>query len=143
MRDEELNGGHVHTSADRWMGLVMVRHLEPGIYIKQNLNHLSRRLIFMSYLIQKKSGTGICRSRPSVSLGQGQSGDPWLGVVTIVVEGVGIGVIIAMDLVELVEEIHREIMNQKLVISVAEMAIEDAMFVMAQEKIQNRHNSTR
>ena len=58
-------------------------------------------------------------------------------------EGVGIGVIIAMDLVELVEEIHREIMNQKLVISVTETAIEDAMFVMAQEKIQNRHNSTR
>ena len=58
-------------------------------------------------------------------------------------EGVGIGVIIAMDLAELVEEIHREIMNQKLVISVTETAIEDAMFVMAQEKIQNRHNSTR
>ena len=52
-------------------------------------------------------------------------------------EGVGIGVIIAMDRVELVEEIHREIMNQKLVISVTETAIEDAMFVMAQEKIQN------
>ena len=59
MRDEELNGGHVHISADRWMGLVMVRHLEPGIYIKQNLNHLSKRLIIMSSLIQKKSGTGI------------------------------------------------------------------------------------
>ena len=58
-------------------------------------------------------------------------------------EGVGIGVIIAMDLVELVEEIPREIMNQKLVISVTETAIEDAMFVMAQEKIQNRNNFTR
>ena len=100
MRDEELNGGHVHTSVDRWMGHVMVRHLQPGIYTKQNLNHLSKRLIIMLFLIQKKSGTGICRSRPSVSLGQGHSRDPWLGVVTIVVEGVGIGVIIAMDLVE-------------------------------------------
>ena len=53
MRDEELNGGHVHTLVDRWMGHVMVRHPEPGIYIKQNLNHLSKRLIIMSSLFFK------------------------------------------------------------------------------------------
>ena len=52
-------------------------------------------------------------------------------------EGVGIGVIIVMDLVELMEEIRKEIMSQKLVINVTEMATEDAMFVMAQEKILN------
>ena len=49
-------------------------------------------------------------------------------------EGVGIGVIIVMDLVELMEEIHKEIMSQKLVINVTEMATEDVMFVMEQEK---------
>ena len=52
-------------------------------------------------------------------------------------EGVGIGVIIVMDLVELMEEIHKEIMSQKLVINVTEMATEDVMFVMEQEKEWN------
>ena len=56
-------------------------------------------------------------------------------------EGVGIGVIIVMDLVELMEEIHKEIMSQKLVINVTEMATEDVMFVMEQEKILNIPNS--
>ena len=56
-------------------------------------------------------------------------------------EGVGIGVIIVMDLVELMEEIHKEIMSQKLVINVTEMATEDVMFVMEQEKILNSASS--
>ena len=59
MRDGELNGDHVHISAVLWMGRIMVHHLEPGIYIKKNLLHLSKRLIIMSSLIQKKSGTGF------------------------------------------------------------------------------------
>ena len=58
-------------------------------------------------------------------------------------EGVGIGVIIVMDLVELMVEIHKEIMSHKLVISVTEMATEDVMFVMAQEKILNSASSIR
>ena len=32
MRDGELNGDHVHTLEDLWMGRITVRHLEPGIY---------------------------------------------------------------------------------------------------------------
>ena len=50
-----------------------------------------------------------------------------------VVDGVVITVIIAMDLAELVEGTHKEIMNEKLVITATEMATEDAMFVMVQE----------
>jgi len=53
------------------------------------------------------------------------------------VEGVDIGVIIVMDLVESVEEIRKETMNQKVAISATEMATEDVMFVMEQEKILN------
>ena len=49
-------------------------------------------------------------------------------------EGVGIGVIIVMGLAELMEEIHKETMNQKVAISATEMATEDVMFVMEQEK---------
>ena len=52
----------------------------------------------------------------------------------IVVEGVGIGVIFVMGLVQLMEEIHKEIMSLKLVMNVTEMATEDVMFVMEQEK---------
>ena len=55
----------------------------------------------------------------------------------IVVEGVGIGVIFVMGLVQLMEEIHKEIMSLKLVMNVTEMATEDVMFVMAQEKINS------
>ena len=52
-------------------------------------------------------------------------------------DGGAIGVIIVMDLVQLIEEIHKEIMSLKLVINVTEMATEDVMFVMEQEKILN------
>ena len=51
----------------------------------------------------------------------------------IVVEGVVITVIIVTDLVKLVAETHREIMNEKRVINVMEMATEDVIFVMVQE----------
>ena len=56
-------------------------------------------------------------------------------------EGVAIGVIIVMDLVQLMEEIHKEIMSLKLVMNVTEMATEDVMFVMEQEKILNSASS--
>ncbi len=112
MRDEELNGDHVRTLEDPWMDRIMVHHLEPGIFISRNLLHSSKQLIIMSFLIRRKSG----------------------GVVIAVV-GVVITVTIVMDLAESVEEIQKVAMNQKLVTSVAEMAIEDVMFVMAQEKI--------
>ena len=52
-----------------------------------------------------------------------------------------LGVIIVMDLVESVEEIHKETMNQKVAISATEMATEDVMFVMEQEKILNSASS--
>ena len=52
-------------------------------------------------------------------------------------DGGAIGVIIVMDLVQLIEEIHKEIMSLKLVMNVTEMATEDVMFVMEQEKILN------
>ena len=75
------------------------------------------------------------RDLPIKSLtGLGQYRDPWLGVVTIVVERVGIGVIIAKDLVQSVKEMHKEIMYQKIVIFVTGVATGDAMYVMAQEK---------
>ena len=64
----------------------------------------------------------------------GQSWDPELGAVTIVVEGVGIGVIIARDLVQSVKEMHKEIMYQKIVIFVTDVDTGDAMYAMAQEK---------
>ena len=49
-------------------------------------------------------------------------------------EGVGIVVIIARDLVQSVKEMHKEIMYQKIVIFVTGVATGDAMYVMAQEK---------
>ena len=58
-------------------------------------------------------------------------------------DGGAIGVIIVMDLVQLIEEIHKEIMSLKLVMNVTGMATEDVMFVMEQEKILNSPNSTR
>ena len=52
----------------------------------------------------------------------------------IVVGGVGIDVSIAMDLVESVKGIHKEIIKRKIVFIVTEMATEDVMNVMAQEQ---------
>ena len=49
-------------------------------------------------------------------------------------EGVGIGVIIARDLVQSVKEMHKEIMYQKIVIIVTDVDTGDAMYAMAQEK---------
>ena len=31
-----MNGGHVHTLEDLWMGRITVRHLEPGVFTSQN-----------------------------------------------------------------------------------------------------------
>ena len=55
--------------------------------------------------------------------------------MTVVDEDV-ITVIIAMDLAELVEGTHKEIMNEKHAITATEMATEDVMFVMVQEMDQ-------
>ena len=63
----------------------------------------------------------------------GQSRNPWLDGVMIAVVGVGIDVSIAMDLVESVKGMHKEIIKQKIVFTVTEMATEDVTFVMVQE----------